>query len=491
MKLTHAPGRRMCRVSGLEVEGKMMEKLRPLLRRTARLLSPPRAITLGFAAMIAVGALLLTLPVSSADGQSVGFLNALFTATSATCVTGLVVVNTQAHWTLFGKAVILLLIQLGGLGFMTVLTLILLVTRRRISLRNRAAIQASFNQDGIGGMVRLVRRVIVITAVFELTGAVLLFVMFYATGEMTVVESAIAGIFHSISAFCNAGFDNIGPDSLIPYQSHAGINAVIMILIIAGGLGFTVWTELATMARNRKHRSLHQRLAHVSLHSKLALVTTFVLIAAGTALFLLFEWDNPNTLGAVSSGRRVLPALFQSVTLRTAGFVTMEQAGLTDISKFTSAVLMAIGGSPAGTAGGMKTVTVAVIVMAMVSALRGNSRIEAFGRTIPLDILQKALTVACAMLVVISLSTVALHFSERASAFDHGFLDLLFETASAAGTVGISTGLTPHLSPLGKLVLILCMFLGRLSPVTVVVALNVRMAGPEGATYPQERVIIG
>jgi trk system potassium uptake protein TrkH len=462
------------------------------LRLHLRKINPARTIMVSFALMILVGALLLNLPAASRDGQSIGFINALFTATSANCVTGLVVVNTLAHWTFFGQIVILLLIQLGGLGFMTVLTLFLLLFRRQISLKNRLTIQASFNLDRIGGMVRLVKHVVAVTLIAESVGALLLAFSFYAAAPIPWYQALWQGVFHSISAFCNAGFDVLGPDSLVPYVGNPSINFIIMTLITAGGIGFPVWIELLDLVKNRKHRPLRLRIIHLSLHTKIALSVTGILVVAGTLFFALLEWRNPETLGPLSVFTKLQASLFQSVTLRTAGFNTISQAGMTETSRFISCIFMILGGSPAGTAGGIKTVTLGIIFFAMLSVLRGRAHVEGFGRRLPLDLLQKALSVVCTMLIVIFTSTVILHFSEQGSAFPHTLIDLLFESCSAAGTVGVTTGLTPYLSLVGKLVVTVCMFLGRLSPVTVVVALNMRLrANADGLSRPDERVIIG
>ncbi len=455
-------------------------------------LTPSQNIMAGFASMILIGALLLNLPIASKSGESVGFLNALFTATSANCVTGLVVKNTMEHWTWFGKIIILLLIQFGALGFMTVMTIGLIVTKRQITLRNRQVIQASFNQDGIGGMVRLVRNVIITTVIFESFGALLLAVSFFTATSMTIGESIYQGIFHSVSAFCNAGFDNIGANGLIPYQSNVPVNFIIMFLIIAGGIGFPVWSEMGYFIKNPPKKSLRFRMTHFSLHSKIVFAVTGVLILSGTVLFLMLEWSNSKTFGNIPIWQKIQSALFQSVTLRTAGFNTIAQDGLTEASQFVSCILMIIGGSSASAAGGMKTVTIGVIVFSMLSVLRGRNKLEAFGRTLPLDLLQKALTVVTTMLIVVFVSTLILCITEQGSPFPHTFLDLLFESCSAAGTVGVSTGITPHLSSAGKIVITICMYLGRLSPVTVVLALNTRLqAGADGVAFPKERVIIG
>lgn len=454
---------------------------------------PPRAIALSFACMILAGTGLLCLPIASQSGQSVGFVNALFTATSANCVTGLVVVNTAQHWTLFGQIVILLLIQLGGLGLVSVLTVGLVLLRHKISLENRLLIQAAFNQDNIGGMVRLVRMVIKITLCFEGAGAVLLAAGFYFTTPGIGLGRAIYyGIFHSISAFCNAGFDVLGPNSLVPYQGNVLINLVIMALIVCGGLGFTVWSELFYRSQAHPRRRLRQKWWFLSLHTKMVLLATGVLLLAGAGLILAFEWHNPDTLGPLPVPQKILAALFQSVTLRTAGFASVDQGALTAPSTLLSSLLMIIGGSPAGTAGGIKTVTIGIILVAMVSGLRGRRRLEAFGRTLPLDALQKALTVAVTFLLVVVLATFVLYFTESGNPFEHTLLDLFYEVSSAAGTVGLTTGITPHLSIAGRLVAILCMYLGRIGPVTAVIALSIRLKkGVDSLHYPSENVIIG
>ena len=466
------------------------------IEKTIRL-TPSQTIMAGFAFMIFTGTLLLALPEASQSGESVGFLNALFTATSANCVTGLVVVNTMEHWTGFGKVVILILIQFGALGFMTVMTLVMLFAQRRITLRTRQAIQTSFAQDSIGGMVKLVKNVVFITVIFESAGAVLLAFFFNASlpnasASTAVWDSVYQGIFHSISAFCNAGFDIIGRDGLIPFQGNVPVNVTLMILIVAGGIGFTVWNEVGDFIKNPQKKSLYLRVIHLSLHSKIVFVFTIVLIVAATILFLLLEWSNPKTFGNLPVWQKIQAALFQSVTLRTAGFSTIEQSEITEASQFCSCILMIIGGSSASTAGGMKTVTLSIIVFSTLSALKGRNNVEAFGRTLPQDLLQKALPVASTMLLLGFVSTLLLYFTEQTNPYPHTFLDLLFESCSATGTVGVTAGITPHLSPLGKIILIICMYVGRLSPVTIMVALNTKLyTCVDGIAFPQERVIIG
>ncbi|WP_179393767.1 TrkH family potassium uptake protein [Lacticaseibacillus absianus] len=455
-------------------------------------LSAPQAILISFAAMIAVGTGLLTLPWASQDGQSIGWLNALFTATSANCVTGLVVVNTMQHWTLFGQLVILALIQLGGIGFITVVTGALIVFRRRIGLRQRLTIQTMFNQNTLGGMTRLVLRVLRYTAAIEGLGAVLLTAGFLSADRgYTFGEALWYGVFHAISAFCNAGFDIVGVNSLVEFSGNWLINLTVMALITLGGLGFTVLHELRHLLTHRR-RPLRVRLHHLSVHTKLVCWVSLGLFVGGTLLFALLEWHNAKTLGAFSTPQKWLAAAFESVTLRTAGFLTVDQGQLTDFSKLLASGLMFVGGSPAGTAGGIKTITLAVLGAAVLSALRGHATLVVFDRQLPLAVLQKALAIVGTLLVVVAVAVLILNFSEVHNAFHPKLLDLLFEVTSAAGTVGLTTGMTPTLSPLGKLVIAACMFIGRLSPLTIAVALNTRLdAHPHTITYPTENVIVG
>ncbi len=455
--------------------------------------SPPQTIALSFVVMIFVGTVLLNLPFASQNGQSVGMLNAFFTAVSANCVTGLVVVNTLTQWSLFGKIVILVLIQLGGLGFFTVLTIGLVFLHRSISLENRMIIQASFNQDDVGGMVRLTINILKITLIVEGIGAVLLSLGFYFSPPyMSPMEAIGKGIFHSVSAFCNAGFDLIGANSLAPYMDNYYINTVVITLMVLGGIGFMVWADFITKIRNGKRGGVPFRFVYLSLHTKLALVITAMLLVGGGLVFLLFEWSNPQTLASLNFPQKLQAAFFQSATLRTCGFATIEQGSLTEPSQFFSSFLMMIGGSPSGTAGGIKTVTIGVVVIAMVSLVRGRRRMEAFGRSLPLDLLQKALTVVMALILLAIVATLVLYYTEMNSEFPHTILDLWFETTSATGTVGLTTGITPYLSSAGKVVVALCMFLGRIGPVTALVALNMRRrSGTEALEYPQERVVMG
>ncbi|NLL90952.1 MAG: Trk family potassium uptake protein [Ruminococcaceae bacterium] len=461
-------------------------------RKRAFALDPTKTVILSFALMILIGALLLTLPISSKSKEFTPFIDALFTATSANCVTELVVVDTASHWSVFGQVVILMLIQFGGLGLMTLLTIGMVVLGKRISLKNRLVIQATFNQENIGGMVKLVNAVIIITFVFETVGAILLTAGFYLTG-IPFGGALYRGIFQSVSSFCNAGFDILGSKSLIPYSSNIFILTVIMVLIVSGGLGFPVWSELLINRKKYSGKtSIKKRLSGLSLHTKLTLTTTSVLILIGTLLFFVFEYDNPFTIGNDGIGQKWFSSLFQSVTLRTCGYASIDQGGLNETSKLLSCVLMYIGGSPSGTAGGIKTVTFALIIVSMISTLKGKNKTEVFRRSVKDGYLLRCLTVANTFLIVMLVSTYLLNAVERNNAFEHTLLDLLFEISSAMGTVGVTTGITPHLSNAGKLIVTSCMYIGRISPMALIIALNARYRSDfDTIRYPDEGLIIG
>lgn len=456
-------------------------------------LTPPQTITISFVLMILAGAVLLRLPIASRGGHSISFLDALFTSTSATCVTGLSLVNTLSHWTLFGQAVILLLIQFGALGIVTLLTLGMILLHRRVSLDDRLLIQTAFNQTGIGGMDGLVERIVTVTATFEGIGTVLFAAAFWA-GGMPLPRALWKGLFHAVSSFCNAGIDVLGEGSLMAYRDNGFVLGLTMVLVVCGGLGFVVYADLLTEWRNKAHKGwrLISRLRRLALNTKLVLVVTAVLIALGTATFAVLEWENPATLGGLPAGQKLFAALFQSVTLRTAGFYTFETTAFTEASQFMFCGFMLAGGAPASAAGGVKIITLAVIFAAMLSVLRGRDRIEIFGRTLPLDLLQQALAVTVTVLLVVLGTTLVLYFTEQAHPANPTLLDLLIEASGAASTTGLSTGVTAQLSTMGKWAVALSMFMGRLSPVTVALALNRKVhSAKKELTYPEERVIIG
>ncbi len=442
--------------------------------KTERSLSPAQIIAVGFAVTIFIGALLLNMPIASKDGQSVGFINALFTSTSAVCVTGLVVVDTGTYWTDFGKIVILCLIQIGGVGFMSMATMFSMLIGKRISLRERMVIQEALNQNDLSGLVRLTRHILVGTFLIELIGAILLSIVFIP--EKGFVKGVAYGVFHSVSAFCNAGFDIVGNGrSLTPYVDNIIVNFTIMGLIILGGIGFTVIIDILKTGS----------LKRLSLHSKMVLSMTASLIITGFVLFFALEFNNPATLGTLSTKGKVLGALFQSVTPRTAGFNTIDMDSMRDSSKFLTIVFMFIGGSPGSTAGGIKTSTLAVLILTVLTLVKGKEHVEAFKRRISYSVVNKALAVVGIGMSLVILMTMALTLTES---FD--FLKIFFETVSAFATVGLSLGMTSSLSMTGKILISILMFSGRVGALTVLLAL----AGREKKTltkYPEGRVIVG
>lgn len=458
-----------------------MDRVRHLGRRKGRrpAMHAAMVIALGFLIIILTGAVLLTLPVSARSGEPTEFLDALFTATSATCVTGLVTVGTATHWSGFGQVVILLLIQIGGLGFMSLASIASFLTRRTITLRERMVMSAGLNLTENAGIVRLTRRVLLGTFAFEGVGALLLATRFVP--RVGLWQGIKMGVFHSVSAFCNAGFDLIGtPDnpfaSLTGYADDWLVNLTIMALIVIGGLGFFVWGDIWDKRRFRRLR----------LHTKLVLVTTALLLCAGFLLTLLFEWGNPQTLGAMPTQDKLLAAAFQSVTLRTAGFNTIDQAALTGPSQAVACLLMMIGGSPGSTAGGIKTVTAAVLVLSAISALRGRTTVAAFGRTIVSRSIMNAVTMMIVGGTLSLMGACVISYVESAP-----FGACLFEAVSAFATVGLSMGLTPTLHVLSHLILILLMYLGRVGVLTLGVAVLMRHREPPKMQYPDADVMVG
>lgn len=438
-----------------------------------------QAIVIGFAAIILIGSLLLNLPVSSRDGRSIGFIDALFTATSAVCVTGLVVVDTYTHWTTFGQIVIIFLIQIGGLGFMTLAVLFSLALRRKISFKERLLIAESLNQNSPQGMVKLIKEILAGTLVFESIGAVILSIRF--SGQFGVKDGIYKGIFHSVSAFCNAGFDLMGDkgrfSSLTSYVEDPVINITIISLIIIGGLGFAVWEDVY---RTRNFSGLR-------LHTKLVLVMTIILLISGFLFFLALEYSNAKTLQPLSLKGKILAAMFQSVTPRTAGFNTLSLPDLTNASKLVTVLFMFIGGSPGSTAGGIKTTTAGVLLFTVISVLRGHKDVNIFRKRLEIEAILKSLAIFVLSLIVIIGTTVILSIFENATV-----LEYLFESTSAFGTVGLSLGITPTLGSVSKAALIITMFMGRVGVLTMGMAITMRMQRSEvNLKYPEAKVMVG
>jgi trk system potassium uptake protein TrkH len=455
-----------------------MERLpeEPVVVLRRRGLTPAQLIVVSFAAAIAVGTALLRLPAAHAPGVPIGWIDALFTATSAVCITGLAVVDTGRDWSPLGQFVILLLIQVGGLGILTVGTLVALLTGRRLGFRDRLNLQRQLNALQVGGVVRLVRSIVLVVLTVEISGALLLYVRF--AGIEGWARGAWQAVFHSVSGFNNAGF-SLYPDNLERFVGDPLVNLVIMALVILGGLGFGVVIDL--LARYRQRRR-----APLTLHTKLALTATAWLIGVGSVVLLALEWADPATLGGLPWPTRGMAALFQAIAARTAGFNTVSYADMSDASLLFTALLMFIGGNPGSTAGGVKTVTFVVLVGSAWSISRGRGELRLFNRRIPLDIAVRAgvITLASAMVVAVAVILLALTDAER------GMLPLIFEVFSAFGTVGLSTGITPELSTPGRLIVVALMFIGRLGPLTMALAL-VERPPSERIEYPAEEVVVG
>ncbi len=437
-------------------------------------------IMLGFLIGALLGALLLMLPISARPGQSIGFLDALFVSTSSICVTGLSTVNIGQTFSAFGQVVLLLLIQFGGLGIVTFTTMVLWLFGRRITLADRMLIQSAYNLDTLSGLVRLTMRILKVTLCLEGLGAVGYAIVF-------IPEYGYRGIwysiFHAVSAFCNAGIDLLGGNSFCGYRDNVIMNLTTVFLIIVSGLGFPVYWEVARVLRPRRSGGRYGR--KMNLQAKIVLTATLALILAGAALTLLFEYDNPATLGPLGWPRKALAALFQSVTLRTAGFATIPQESFRPASCLAYLVLMFIGGSPAGTAGGVKTVTIVMLIASMLANIKGKKDVTVMNRKIADEAIRRCVAIVTFSFSVLMALTVALLAVQRSD-----FLDTLYEMTSAIATVGLSRGLTGALYPAGKLIVTLTMYLGRIGPITLALVFNSRTPA-DNISYADSKVIIG
>lgn len=438
-------------------------------------LSTTHIILLSFLAAIVIGSGLLALPVASASGKAVPYIDALFTATTSTCVTGLVTLPTVSTWSGFGQIVILLLIQVGGLGIVTIFAGIMVMLHRRMGLGERLLLQDAFNLNSLSGLIRFVKRVLVGTFAVEGAGALLCMPVFVPQFGWRGVWISV---FHSVSAFCNAGIDILAQDSLCQYATHPMINGVTMALIVLGGIGFIVWWDVLYVLQGKKR--------HLMLHSKIALATTVVLILGGAVAIFAFEYHNPQTIGNLGLWDKIQVSLFQSVTTRTAGFASIPQENLTSGSALVSMILMMIGGSPVGTAGGMKTVTVTVLLASALATIRNQDEVSMFNRNISKASIRKGLAVACMFTVILLAATLLL-----AAVVDRPLLDLVYETISATATVGLTRNLTPYLNDWGKLIIITTMYLGRIGPISLAIAFRVRRANPDMIKNPTEEISIG
>ena len=445
-------------------------------------LSTTHIIMLSFLVLILAGSLLLALPISSASGEAVPYQDALFTATTAACVTGLVTLPTVTAWSVFGQAVILVLIQVGGLGVVTIMSALMILLHRRMGIGDRLLLQDAFNLNSLSGIVRFVKRVLLGTFLVEGLGALLYMTVF-------VPEFGTRGIwisvFTSISAFCNAGIDIIAENSLCNYATNPIINTVTSLLIILGGIGYIVWWDVMGLGKGTAGKK-HRRFRSLSLHSKIAITTTLILIFGGGMLIFLFEYDNPLTIGNLSAFDKIQVSLFQSVTTRTAGFATVPQQDLTNASSILCLLLMFIGGSPVGTAGGIKTVTFAVLMVSALATIQNKQDVSLYNRNIAKQAVSKAVAVTVMSFSIMFTSTVLLSAVSGADA-----LDILYETVSATATVGLTRDLTPYLNTAGKAIIIGTMYLGRVGPISLALALNSGKKRQNIIKNPTEDISVG
>lgn len=414
--------------------------------------NPAKIFLVAYIVAILIGAFLLVLPISSTSGQFTNPLDAIFTATSAVCVTGLVTFVTASYWTWFGKLVIILLIQLGGLGVVTAATAVGLIINKKFSLKDRMYIAEEKNSASLSGMIKLIKFVLLATLIIEAVGALLLAVQFVP--EFGLSKGILYSIFHSISAFCNAGFDIIGPSSLVPYKSNPIVIITVSLLIVLGGIGFFVYRDIMN---SKSLKRLH-------LHTKLVLIGTFSLIFIPALLFLIVEWNNPDTIGNLSITGKVLSAIFQSVTTRTAGFFSIDQAAIYPFTLIFTIVLMFIGGAPAGTAGGLKITTFLTMFFSARSNIIKDEDVTVFKRRIPRDTVEKSYTIFFISIVWLFVAILLLSFSDG----NKSLADLIYELVSAYGTVGLTRGITQDLSVVGKWIIIVTMIFGKIGPLSMV-----------------------
>ncbi|MBU5485472.1 TrkH family potassium uptake protein [Clostridium sp. MSJ-11] len=438
-------------------------------------LAPVQILALGFAVVIFIGAILLHLPIATQSGEITPFIDCLFVSTSATCVTGLITVDTGTHWSYFGKTVIMFLIEIGGLGFMSFATLIALILGKKITLKDRLVMQEAMNSFSLQGLVKLVRYVLLFTFSIQLGGALLLSTQFIP--EFGLAKGIYYSIFHSISAFCNAGFDLFGNyQSVTKYYDNTVVILTISSLIIIGGLGFYVWQEIYNFKTLKK----------LSLHSKIVLSVTTFLIVAGAILMFILEYNNPGTMKDMSFKGKVLSSIFASVSPRTAGFNSISTSDMTTAGTFLTIILMFIGGSSGSTAGGIKVTTAGLLILAVMSIVKGREDVEAFKKRIPKDTIYKSLAITVIGLGLVIFVTMVLSITEAGASLEY----LLYEATSAFATVGLTLGLTTKLSFAGKIIIAFTMYAGRIGPLTLFLALS-RKKASSNIKYPEEKILVG
>lgn len=466
---------------GGDEKGIRMEKV----KNRKRGLSTTRQILVGFLSAILVGTFFLSLPIATVTGE-VNVLDSLFTATTSVCVTGLVVVDTFSHWTLFGKIIILILIQLGGLGIVAFTSAIMLVFNRKVTLKDRMVIQDAFSLNNLQGMVRFVKKVILGTFCVELLGMLCYLTVFIP--RFGVAKGIWFSAFNAVSAFCNAGIDIMGPDSLMSFNSSPVVLITTMFLISSGGLGFVVWWDIIDICGQivNKQIKLRDCFRRLRVHSKIVLIMTFFLIVVGGTLIFAFEYNNPDTIGNMSIGDKILNSVFQSVTLRTAGFASVNQGALEDSSVLLCIVLMIVGGSPVGTAGGIKTVSFAVLILSVVSVIKGRKEIVIFNKSINETIVRRSLAVTFISIVALFVLTVLLIITNGLN-----LADSAFEVSSAIATVGLTRNVTPALNSVGRIIIIIAMYLGRIGPISLFVAFSNKYSVKNSLHYAEADIIVG
>lgn len=445
-------------------------------------LSTTQVIMVSFLLMILIGSILLALPISSKDGNPVPYIDALFTATTSVCVTGLVTLPTVTTWSIFGHVVILLLIQVGGLGVITVMAGLAVALHRKIGLKDSRLISDAFNLTSLSGLATFVKKVILGTLIIEGIGALLYMTVFIPDFG---AKGIWISVFNSISAFCNAGLDIVAENSLCDYALNPLINAVTSLLIILGGIGYIVWWDILRVLKKFKKEKL-QCLKRLTLHSKITLFATLILVFGGALAIFIFEYSNPLTIANYSLFDKIQVSFFQSITTRTAGFATIPQENLTNASAILCLFLMFVGGSPVGTAGGIKTVTIVVLFATAYAAIKNKNEVSLFNRTLSKQATKKAVAVACTSFAIVFISAVLLAFVTDAPA-----LDIIYEAVSATATVGLSRNLTPYLGLAGKLIVIVTMYLGRIGPISLAIAFNSNKETGNIIKDPTEEISVG
>ncbi len=450
-------------------------------------LDTPRIMIAGFLFLVLLGTFFLCLPVSSAKGEWTSFVDALFTATTSVCVTGLTVVPTYAYWSVFGKVVILILIQIGGLGVISVSIGFFIMIGKRITLKERMMLQEAYNMDSLQGLVKLTIKIIKGTLLVEGIGAVLY--AFQFVPQYGVGKGILYAIFHAVSAFCNAGIDLIGDESFIPYSSSVLMNLTTMFLIIMGGIGFVVWWDVKRVLKEaKKNGQYHGMAKRLTLHSKLAIVTSLILIFGGAVIIFISEFQNPDTIGNLPVWDKCMASLFESVTTRTAGFAMIPQQNFRNATLLILVILMMIGGSPIGTAGGIKTTTVGMIYVSMKCTIQGKKDTEVFDRKIGSDNVKTGMAVAGIFILLMYGGIFLLSATQKIP-----LGSIVFEAASAIGTVGLTRGATALLDCFGKIVIIFMMFIGRIGPITMAMAFSMKRkdGNYHKRELPEKKVIVG